>query len=75
MKNDLKFEDALGRIEQLVQELEDGEIALDKMLEKYEEGSRLIRFCMEQLNSAEAKIKKLTEEQGTGNFMTEPLEE
>jgi exodeoxyribonuclease VII small subunit len=75
MKNDLKFEEALGRIDQLVQELEDGEIALDKMLEKYEEGSHLIRFCMEQLNRAEARIKKLTEEQGTGNFTTEPLDE
>jgi len=75
MKTELKFEAALERIERIVQELESGEVALDVMLEKYEEGARLIKLCLDKLNEAESKIKKLTEDQGTGNFKIEPFEE
>ena len=55
-----KFETALQRLEEIVQQLEGGEINLDDMLKVYEEGTGLIKFCLEKLDDAENKIKVLT---------------
>ena len=51
------FEEALERLEQIVSELEGGELALEKALELFEEGVGLGKSCGSQLAEAEKKLK------------------
>jgi len=59
------FAAALTRLEEVVQELERGELGLEEALALFEEGVRLIRFCNERLDEAEGKIKLLLQENNT----------
>lgn len=58
------FEAAMARLEQITEELEDGEISLDKSLKKFEEGIRLAEYCSSQLAEARAKVEMLLEKDG-----------
>ncbi len=58
---DVDFEGALSRLEDLVGELERGELSLENSLRRFEEGVRLVRRCSEQLKSAELRIRQLEE--------------
>jgi exodeoxyribonuclease VII small subunit len=58
-EKEVKFETALGKLEQIVKKLEDGEITLDDSLKMFEEGVKLARFCGERLDAAERKIEVL----------------
>ncbi len=60
---EIKFEKAMNRIEQIVEELEKGELDIDKSLEIFEEGIKMSRVCSKKLNEAEQKIEKLTKNQ------------
>ena len=73
---ELKFEKAIQRLEKIVDELEKGELDIDKSLEMFEEGIKMSRICSKKLNEAEAKIEKLTRNQ-KGELITElfPLED
>lgn len=59
--NELAFEDALARLEELVGALETGDIPLADLVEKYGEGTKLLRNCEGQLTNAELKIEALRE--------------
>ena len=59
----IKFEQAMQRLEQIVEDLEKGELDIDKSLEIFEEGIKMSRVCSKKLNEAEAKIEKLTQNQ------------
>jgi len=65
-----KFEDALHRLEEIVYEMEQGNIDLDTSLKYYEEGIKLIQFCSERLKQVEQKISVLREQEG-GGFIEE----
>ena len=56
----LTFEQALSRLEEIVRSLENGQTKLEDSLALYEEGIRLVRFCNERLDGAEQKIKVLS---------------
>ena len=73
---ELKFEKAVQRLEKIVDDLEKGELDIDKSLEMFEEGIKMSRVCSKKLNEAEAKIEKLTRNQ-KGELITElfPLED
>ena len=60
---ELKFEKAVQRLEKIVDDLEKGELDIDKSLEMFEEGIKMSRVCSKKLNEAEAKIEKLTRNQ------------
>ncbi len=60
---EIKFEKAMNRLEQIVEELEKGELDIDKSLEIFEEGIKMSRVCSKKLNEAEQKIEKLTKNQ------------
>ncbi len=60
---EIKFEKAMNRLEQIVEELEKGELNIDKSLEIFEEGIKMSRVCSKKLNEAEQKIEKLTKNQ------------
>jgi exodeoxyribonuclease VII small subunit len=58
------FEDALARLEQLTEELEDGNLSLDKSLKKFDEGIKLAAFCNSSLNEARAKVELILNKDG-----------
>ncbi|HOC59087.1 MAG TPA: exodeoxyribonuclease VII small subunit [Smithellaceae bacterium] len=57
-----KFEDALDKLEQIVREMEAGNLPLDSALKSFEEGIRLIRFCSAKLDEAERRVELLLED-------------
>ena len=68
--SELKFEKAMTRLENIVEELERGDLDIDKSLEIFEEGIKMSRLCSKKLNEAEAKIEKLTKDK-KGELITE----
>lgn len=63
------FEDALGKLEMIVSELEGGELSLEEALAKFEEGITVSRYCMQRLTEIETKIDLLvSEEHGQPSF-------
>lgn len=69
------FEQARARLEQIVGQLEDGQIGLADSLALYEEGVRLLKQCYGLLERAERKIELLTGVDAQGNPLTESLAE
>ena len=53
------FEQALARLEELVREMEGGQLPLEKMMAHFEEGSELVKLCTKTLNEVEKKIEVL----------------
>lgn len=53
---DLSFEEQLQRLEEIVEILDDGEVALNEMLALYEEGMQRSKYCREYLEKAEQKV-------------------
>ena len=79
-EKELKFEDGLKRLEEIVAKLESGNLSLDESLKLFEEGVKLVRFCNERLAEAQQKVKLLTKDQagniiGSQPFESEPSEE
>ena len=64
MNETLTFEQALSKLEEIVKELESGEAPLDESMKLFEEGVGMVRACTEMLETAEKKVKKLTEKDG-----------
>lgn len=58
--DDLSFEQAIARLEALVDEVEAGSVDLEKALARYAEGTALIKRCQTVLDAAEKKIATLT---------------
>jgi len=58
----LSFEAALGKLEGIVDSMEQGEVPLAELLAKYEEGSKLLKICETRLKEAELKIEKLKQQ-------------
>ena len=71
--SDIKFEDALGRLEQIVDQLEAGDLPLESSLKVFEEGVALARRCAKYLEEAEKRIELLTKDE-SGLLKTEPFE-
>ena len=73
---EIKFEKAIQRLEKIVDDLEKGELDIDKSLEIFEEGIKMSRVCTKKLNEAESKIEKLTRDQ-KGELVSElfPVED
>jgi len=67
------FEAALKRLEGIVEAMESGDLPLETLLEKYEEGSKLVKVCQAKLEEAELKIQKL-EKTASGEFVLKPAE-
>lgn len=60
-KKERSFEDALGDLENIIENLETGDVPLTDLVEQYEQGTKLLKICHERLNEAELKIEKLRE--------------
>jgi exodeoxyribonuclease VII small subunit len=71
--NGPSFEQAIQRLEKIVADMESAELPLEDVLKKYEEGTRLVRFCAQKLDEAEKKIELLTKK-ADGSPKLEPFE-
>lgn len=71
---EIKFEDALKKLERIVEDLEKGELSLDEALKKYQEGIELARVCSQRLESAKKKIDVLAKNK-KGEFELKGLDE
>jgi exodeoxyribonuclease VII small subunit len=74
----LSFEQALERLEQIVSQIEGGQVPLEDSIDQYAEGMNLLKTCRTILDSAEKKIQLLAK--GEGDTLTpggelEPIEE
>jgi exodeoxyribonuclease VII small subunit len=54
---DLNFETAMDRLEKIVEQMESGQLPLEDLIVRYEEGMNLVKVCQERLASAEQKIE------------------
>jgi exodeoxyribonuclease VII small subunit len=69
------FEEALERLETIVEELEGGSLTLEQSIARYEEGVKLSRRLTQTLDQAEKKIERLMEAGGeSGGPTTAPME-
>lgn len=59
LPDDLTFEEALGRLEALVETLEDDDAGLEEALAAYEKGVVLARHCLDRLDAAELRVQEL----------------
>jgi exodeoxyribonuclease VII small subunit len=57
--SNLKFEEALGRLEEIVKALEKGDLPLERSLQIFEEGVKLSKTCLKMLDEAEKKVEIL----------------
>jgi exodeoxyribonuclease VII small subunit len=72
-KGSLPFEDALKKLEGVVETMESDDLPLETLLAKYEEGSRLVKICQEKLAEAELKILQL-EKKASGEIKLKPVD-
>ena len=66
------FEQSMKKLEQIVQELESGDLPLEEAMQKFEEGIKLSRLCSEKLDETEKKITLLLQDQ-KGNVSEKPF--
>jgi exodeoxyribonuclease VII small subunit len=66
------FEDSMGRLEKIVAEMESGNLDLEQMIGRFEEGQTLIKSCTKKLNEVEKKVEVLVKK--GGKITTEPLD-
>jgi exodeoxyribonuclease VII small subunit len=67
-----KFEECLQRLEKIVDELEKGEVPLEKALSLFEEGMQLSGSCRKELDDAEGKVEVLLRQ--NGKLQPEPFD-
>jgi exodeoxyribonuclease VII small subunit len=66
------FEQSMKQLERIVQELEDGDLPLEKAIKKFEEGIKLTKLCSEKLDETEKKISILLKN-SEGQMAEKPL--
>jgi exodeoxyribonuclease VII small subunit len=69
----LPFEEALQKLEAIVETMEAGDLPLETLIARYEEGTRLAKICQEKLAEAELKIQQL-EKDAAGEMKLKPID-
>ena len=69
----LPFEESLQKLEAIVEAMETGDLPLETLIARYEEGARLAQVCQEKLAEAEVKIQQL-EKNAAGEMKLKPLD-
>ncbi len=71
---ELPFEEALQKLESIVETMESGDLPLETLLARFEEGTRLVKTCQAKLEEAELKISKL-EKNAAGEPVLKPADD
>jgi exodeoxyribonuclease VII small subunit len=69
---ELPFEEALKKLESVVEAMESGDLPLESLLARFEEGTRLVKTCQTKLEEAELKISQL-EKNAAGEPVLKPV--
>jgi len=69
-----KFEDAMKKLESIVEKMEKGDMSLNESLKMFEEGVKLTRFCSQELHKAEKRVELLSRD-AEGKLVGTPFEE
>ena len=69
---ELPFEEAIKRLEAIVEAMESQDLPLETLLARYQEGSRLAQLCQAKLNEAELKVQQL-EKNSKGELILKPV--
>ena len=64
MEKKMKFEEKMKNLEEIVNDLENGEIDLDESIEKYTKAMKLVKECDEELKNVEKQVSKLVTNDG-----------
>lgn len=64
MEKKIKFEDKMKELEEIINDLENGEIDLDESINKYTKAMKLIKECDTELKNVEEQVSKLVKENG-----------
>lgn len=70
----MQFEKKLTRLEEIVEKMEKGDLALDESLKLFEEGVRISRECQSQITEAETKVKMLLNVDDKGQPVTKDFQ-
>ncbi|MCK5837443.1 MAG: exodeoxyribonuclease VII small subunit [Desulfobacula sp.] len=68
------FESALKELEEIVRQMESGDLSLEDAVKKYESGMKQSKYCLDLLDKTEKKISLLTKDR-EGNLKEEPFED
>jgi exodeoxyribonuclease VII small subunit len=71
---EMKFEEALKKLEKIVDDLEGGSLSLDDALDRYEEGIKLSKMCSKKLEAAKKKVEILLKSED-GSVDLKPFDE
>ncbi|CAJ1314450.1 exodeoxyribonuclease VII small subunit [Paenibacillus sp. PK4536] len=63
-EKELNFEEAMDRLEEIVSELENGDVPLEKAIDLFQQGMKLSQICGSKLEQVERKIEMIVEEDG-----------
>lgn len=69
---EISFEDAIGRLEEIVRNMESAELTLEESLKLFEEGIKLAQFCTKKLDETEQRIELLLKDED-GRFVIKPF--
>jgi exodeoxyribonuclease VII small subunit len=69
----IPFEEAMQKLETIVETMESGELPLETLMTQFEEGTRLAKICQAKLAQAETKIQ-LLEKNAAGELTLRPVE-
>lgn len=64
-KDEKSFEESLNELENIVKDLENGDVNLDDAIDKYKDAMKLSKICSEKLKNAEEAINKIVKEDGS----------
>ena len=70
---EIPFEEAMQKLESIVDAMESGDLPLESLMTKFEEGTRLARLCQAKLAQAEVKVQQL-EKSAAGDVTLKPVE-
>ncbi|MFM8878149.1 MAG: exodeoxyribonuclease VII small subunit [Verrucomicrobiota bacterium] len=71
---DVSFEEALKKLETIVEAMESDDLPLDQLIQRFEEGAALAKLCQDRLGEAELKVRRL-EEGLDGTLSAQPVSE
>lgn len=72
-EQEIPFEQAMQKLESIVDAMEAGDLPLETLMAKFEEGTRLAKLCQTKLAQAEVKVQQL-EKNTAGDITLKPLE-
>lgn len=70
---EIKFEEAMKKLEKIVEDLEKGDLSLDEALKKYQDGLEMSRICAQRLDNAKKKIDVMVKNK-KGEFELKPFD-